>query len=669
MGLDLPELDDTDFDELVDEAEQLLPVYSEEWTNYNPSDPGIAILELLAWTTDTFSYQIDAVTDAHRRKYLQLMGAERRPPSPASIHLVLAPPDGTDGTTIPAGTKLAVAEGSGSDLIFETDSDVVLSDASVAGVVTEHDGERTDHTHANDTGGMFYRPFGETPTAGDSMYLGLDADPFDEEPSVSITADFYEANLPDPATHGDEAPRFYPSVDLVWEYCDDYRNPADDDAWAPLSVARDGTNAFYRGGTVTLRAPDDWDASEWDVDDGGLAMGPTGLFWLRVRVANGGYEIPPQLSTVGLNVVEARHRTTVTDERLRRARSDQGPASLTDQRYEFERSPVLDAEIEVDGETWEEVDEFDASGPDDHHYVLEHDAGQIRFGDGVRGAMPAPKAEVVASSYVAGGGAVGNVSASSVWRFLEVNRSIGDGVRLGDLSVTPAGAATGGSDGESLDMAFRRVRRDLQTPYRAVTEGDIHEIATRTPGLRFGRARVLVGDRSGTGRSESSPSITVVVVPYAPSDVSRPEPSEGFLDAVQDHLDRHRLLTDRITVEPPRYVGLNLSVVVRSSRRAAMSNEDEAIESAVESYLDPIHGYDGNGWPFGRTLFKEELYDRLEALDWIDTVLDISLIARGNATVDSDGNVSIGNDSLFYVDEITTDVRLIQRTGGPGGGD
>ncbi|MEF8839932.1 MAG: putative baseplate assembly protein, partial [Haloarculaceae archaeon] len=69
MGLEVPDLDDTDYAELVDEATKLLPAYSDEWTNYNPKDPGITIIELLAWLSDSYVYQLDSVTDAHRRKY------------------------------------------------------------------------------------------------------------------------------------------------------------------------------------------------------------------------------------------------------------------------------------------------------------------------------------------------------------------------------------------------------------------------------------------------------------------------------------------------------------------------------------------------------------------------------------------------------------------------
>src|SRR5690606_25778804 len=49
MPIELPDLDDIDYDELVSGAIAALPGYGSDWTDYNPSDPGITVLEMLAW--------------------------------------------------------------------------------------------------------------------------------------------------------------------------------------------------------------------------------------------------------------------------------------------------------------------------------------------------------------------------------------------------------------------------------------------------------------------------------------------------------------------------------------------------------------------------------------------------------------------------------------------
>jgi predicted phage baseplate assembly protein len=652
MGLDVPELDDTDYEELMDEAQKLLPAYSDAWTNYNPQDPGITILETLAWLTDSYVYQQNSVTDDHRRKYLALMGEGPRPPTAASAQLSLAQPTDETPLRIAAGTQLTVVDGSDAEKTFETDEGVVLSGAKIRSVVSRHGDTTTDQSYANETRGMFYRPLGGDPEPGDAVALGVDGDPFAGADTLSVTVDYHDEDLPAPATHGGEEPTFAPSVDLVWEYCTDYAAP--EDAWEPFSVVRDSTDSFYGDGTVTLAAPTEWDPSAWGAGEHGRYGSSPGLIWIRCRVASAGYEIPPRFDAVRLGVVAASNRRTVEGEPLERVRGTDGPASITEQRYQFRYAPVVEADIEVDGDRWTEVRDFDASGPTDTHYVLDETAGEIRFGDGGGGAVPDPDQRVVARRYVAVDGADGNVPASATWRFKEDETST-DGVDLTSVSVTPLAGATGGTDSESVEAAFRRVRRDLGTPFRAVTDDDMADLARHTPGLRVGRAMVLMQEREGAPPG-APPEARVVVVPYAPESVRRPTPSEGFLSAVQTHLDEHRLLTDRVRVVAPSYVGISVSVEVQSGDWRPVTERDDDVESAIRAYLDPIHGFEGDGWPFGRTLYAEELAGVIEDVEWVEGVERLSVTAPGNARVDPDGNVRIGEAALFDLESLEVEV-------------
>lgn len=657
MTIDVPELDDKTFAELFEEAESRLPAYDDGWTDYNPSNPGIVLLELLAFLTDTYLYQLDTITDEHRRKYLRLMGETRRSPEPASLRLSLALSDAGGPVRIPAGTQLGVIDETDSPLVFETTDDAVLVDASIDSVITDHGEGRTDHTFANRQAGMFFRALGPDAAPGNAMYLGFDGDPFETEEGLAITVDFHDDDLPPIASHGDEDPLFYPSVSVVWEYCTDYENAREDHAWRRLTVTQDRTYAFYRGGRVALARPDDWAPDDWGADDYGILDRSPGTIWIRCRVVTGGYEIPPQFDGVRLNVVRVSHRRTIEDETLRRTARTGDPSTLTAQTYRFRHAPVLEAEITVDGEPWTEVDDLDNSGPTDAHYVLDRTAGTVGFGDGVDGRMPAPTATVVAERYVHGGGREGNVPASSNMYFLNRDVEIGDGLTLEDVSVAATSAGVGGRDPESLESAFRRTRRDMRTPYRTVTRADYRYVATHTPGLRFGRATVLLDEAPDTGADDDPVRVSVVVVPYAPLSQPRPTPSEGFLDAVQRHVDEHRLLTDRVTVEPPDYVDLSVDVAVQTAGWIPEARVRDEIESTINGYVHAIHGFEGDGWPFGRSLYRAELSERLAGIDFVDHVRDVSIRARGNARVDGDENVLIDDSTLFALAEVRADVR------------
>jgi|SRR5271166_794896 len=74
MPLQLPNLDDRRYNDLVAEALARIPIYCPEWTNHNPSDPGITLVELFAYLTDMLLYRLNRVTDDNKRKFLKLLG-------------------------------------------------------------------------------------------------------------------------------------------------------------------------------------------------------------------------------------------------------------------------------------------------------------------------------------------------------------------------------------------------------------------------------------------------------------------------------------------------------------------------------------------------------------------------------------------------------------------
>jgi hypothetical protein len=74
MGLSIPDLDQKEFETRFQEAVAKLPAYAKEWTEYNDSDPGITIIELLAWMADIHSYRLNRIRDEHYEAFLELLG-------------------------------------------------------------------------------------------------------------------------------------------------------------------------------------------------------------------------------------------------------------------------------------------------------------------------------------------------------------------------------------------------------------------------------------------------------------------------------------------------------------------------------------------------------------------------------------------------------------------
>lgn len=82
MPLNPIQLDDRSFEQLFEEARSRIPVHTPEWTNFNESDPGITIIQLFAFMTDTLLYRSNRIPEANRRKFLTLLGVGLQPATP-----------------------------------------------------------------------------------------------------------------------------------------------------------------------------------------------------------------------------------------------------------------------------------------------------------------------------------------------------------------------------------------------------------------------------------------------------------------------------------------------------------------------------------------------------------------------------------------------------------
>src|SRR5215472_5218287 len=78
MPLNVPNLDNRTYGDLVEEALTMLPRYAPDWMNYNPSDPGITVIELLAYFAEHFIFRLNRVSKETRIRFLQLLSGVKR---------------------------------------------------------------------------------------------------------------------------------------------------------------------------------------------------------------------------------------------------------------------------------------------------------------------------------------------------------------------------------------------------------------------------------------------------------------------------------------------------------------------------------------------------------------------------------------------------------------
>jgi hypothetical protein len=110
MPLPTPQLDDRSFSELVATLREQIPGYSRAWTDFNPSDMGITLLELWCWLAEMILYRMNQIPARSTTNFFKLI---LDPPEPviAEVSLTLRPQFSdrppSDPRVIPAGTRFA----------------------------------------------------------------------------------------------------------------------------------------------------------------------------------------------------------------------------------------------------------------------------------------------------------------------------------------------------------------------------------------------------------------------------------------------------------------------------------------------------------------------------------------------------------------------------------
>lgn len=596
----IPQLDDRRFADLVAEARARIPQYTPEWTDYNPGDPGFALVELFAWMSELLLYRLGRVPELNYLKFLELVGIELTPARPAGTVLVFPVLPAFSGSlvTVPERTPVAAAEpDEQGPILFETERVLTALKARLDAVQVFDGYAFADVSLANADLATSFQPFGPLAKEGSALLLGLSGDTA-LPPSVELSLAFWPPSdrpVPPPAPCGGGAVPVSAPARLVWEFWAGSE-------WRPLTLLSDDTLALTRSGFVRLRTPPPGQAVAAKIGK----KPDKARFWLRARLEQAAYEMPPALLGVRSNAVPALQAQSVAREVLG------GSEGTPSQVFRLANAPVLAGtlKVEIDEtgsfEAWQEVEDFFGSGPDDRHYVLNRTTGELRFSDGKRGRIPvanvaAPQSNIVAAFYRFGGGTRGNLPADSIKTLM---RSL-PGIEVG--KVTNPLPAEGGTEEETLEAAAARAPVALKARDRAVTGEDFEMLARQAGPIR--RAHTLPLSHPHFPGIDVPGVVTLLIVPDAPGPA--PSPSEALAQTVCAHLDRRRLLTTELYVIGPTYVGVELRLDVVATAEADAAALTLEVEEALRAYLHPLTGgADSQGWPFGGTIFYGELYRR-----------------------------------------------------------
>ncbi len=629
MPLPTPSLDDRHFQDIVDQAKLLIPQYCREWTDHNVSDPGVTLIELFAWMTDMLLYRVNQVPDKNYLKFLEMIGVQLEEPraatAPITFYLSAAQPV---DVTIPANTEVATVRTETSEAItFTSEADLAIRTPIVIDAFTRNASHKDPWIRHGlqqvELSGRRINMFPAKPGPGDAFLLAFEKDHSNHLLALILSCERAGGAGVDPKNP--------PIQWQVWQ--------GGATRWATCELEFDGTGGFNDSGEVILHVPA-MSRAEFQ----GL-----NAYWLRCLLTEAqdgpvAYKISPVLQRVRVEArggtVSARHALTVKNETL--GISDGTPG----QTFKLLHTPILALDPQQDylvvespngagGEQpWRETADFADSGPQDRHFTLDKLEGTLTLGpsllqpDGFTyrfGSVPEKGSALRFKRYQYGGGVIGNVSQNTL---IVLKSSIPYVAH-----VTNRLQAAGGRDAQSLDDAKLRAPQKLRTRTRAVTADDHEYLASEVPGVA--RACCLApGVQPGAPNDPRPGQVFVIVLPQMDAPQGR-IPSERLLlsaelrAAVLARLETRRLLGTALEVRPPQYIWVSVQAELHVPERsdpALIAEVQKRAEDALYRYLNPyVGGPRGDGWPFGRSLNRSEIFGLLQSIERVEFVEDVQI--------------------------------------------
>jgi len=302
--------------------------------------------------------------------------------------------------------------------------------------------------------------------------------------------------------------------------------------------------------------------------------------------------------------------------------------------FELGESPVVDGSIAIyvqDGAVfskWTRVEHVVDYGPTDQVFTTATDQDNvvlINFGDGVSGVIPVLYSEIRAE-YTVGSGSLGNVNIDTLINFDYIpGLSEGQTAALQSaVTVTNLVVAIGGSDPEETNQIRSAAPLTLRANNRAVTLQDYADLSLGVGG---------VGKASATAATWTS--VTVYIAPTRTATDTDASPGLDINDATTTEWNRLQedvelflsdkvLLGTSVTVSPPTYVDVNITITYT---KQVQYTADE-VEDAIKIKLLRSFGYTGVN--FEDTIYPEDIEFELSQVPGVKVVRISSLYRTGS---------------------------------------
>lgn len=589
------------FDELVELGRSIIPSVAPEWTDHNVHDPGIMMIELLAWIADAQVYSLSRSRRDERRAYAHLLGVDFAGPQPAR-GLIWPGVAVTAGHRLPARTRVTATASHPQAPAFFTTDEIDLTAAALTRVESVFaGGGRRDWTAANTQADATFMPFGSDPAPGDRLVLTLEGRLFATLPgtlAIGVEIAAGTASTP-PAAGPDDKPLRRAALRVT---------VAGPSGPRRVTVTRDGTDGLLHSGVLLLRIDDDPAP-----DAGALAV--------SIASASGGFRRPPRLRRIALNVLPVEQVEQVPEEEPRFG------TGLPDQTYRLRNSGLMFPSDDVvrahlfEGAAsyeWKAVPRLDDEGPDARVFVLDPAEGRLQFGNGLNGRVPA-EGSPLQVRYAATDGVRGNLPKGLDWSVEGIFGVFGSNSE----------PMTGGAPARTLEDLRRLARERSRTVRPIVTASDLEEAARALPELAVRRAHEIATVRT----RDVAGTRLLVAVETRDAGAAPERTSEAWLDAIHARLALRLPVGQRLHVMPPRYVDVRITATLTAVPQARLEDVRARVEQTLRQRLAIVATPpETQQWPLGRDLTRLMVLGWLRSVEGVARVKALDLFAAGTST-------------------------------------
>lgn len=579
-----PNLFQRRFGNLMEIGRARLPELAPEWTDHNAHDPGITLMELLAWVAEAQLYSLSRMRRDERTAYAALLGISNSG-TQGSNGLIW--PDPLDPNS-PAKTysrtmvipENAVANVTGSDTpAFRPSHKLLWVPGEIQQLETRSTrGRRTDHTVTNAHGGVPFMPFGERAGRRDVLAmtfscrdrLGLFGSAGQDSRGALWPIGVRVAPPAGGAAQTGQSEKPGKRTSLT-------ATLVTDDRRVPLRIASDSTAGFLTTGAILL----DLDAVAASAGAAG-AGGSPGKFTLELR-SPGGFARPPRILQIEPNVIPIEQGRKVPNEAYDSNGSPDLRFKLQSSGLQFRsgEEPVsVDVKEPAETKNWSRTDRLIEHGPDEEVYTFDFTTGEIAFGNGINGRIPPPDSKIFVT-YSVSDGEEGNVARGRKWQVLGFE---------GALGINPDLIA-GGTGASGWDEQRREARRRSREDHALVSSTDIAAAARALTLLEVARAWVVA-----PGTSTPRAGIVTLVALRSRPDENEPEQSPetaSWLNAIRRHLAPRMLLGTRLEVTAPRYREFTIHAVLETEPGRKPAAVEEEVRKQLRRRLALVESVSG----------------------------------------------------------------------------